>query len=253
MKIIYVIVFLQLLIGQSNDCFSQRSYLGNRKAVSIGVSTNYNVYNFLSDQANIIQNDSRLLWPKIELGYQWLNRRSAFKINGRYFALPSSHQFSSSSSLSPIIEEIAYDTVSMRSDVFGISVATRKFLNVAPVGWYFQFEVGINSIVNKSIHSVYSTQHLFQEETYIIEENHIVTRKIVTLGEGSLTIGKTFPLNGRVLLDIGIKGSLLLSDSRYDDQLIYDLKEHSIQKWVNIRSLLSFNLIGIYAGIQIFN
>ncbi|XOV66104.1 MAG: hypothetical protein ACFHU9_10750 [Fluviicola sp.] len=247
----YIATVFMLLFSQNG--ISQSGYLGKVRSAEIGLSTNIGFFDFLPTQEKLVMEETMVLSPKIELGYQIIRRRTAYKFSTKYSVLPNVEQYSTTSTYNPQLSQTRSDTSRMRSDVFGISFNFRKFLNVAPIGWYVQFGFGIDAVNNKSIHSSYISTEDFTQQMNTYSETHVVKNNLVFLGEIPLAIGKVIPIGRSLTLDIGLRSSVTMADFRYDQNAAYDLKVSTTQKWVNMRSFLSYNLLGIYAGIQIFH
>ena len=250
---LYILIFV--LAGSCGIAHSQEGYLGRTRSISLGVTSNFPLFPFNGgeDYRLIFEDNSKVFFPKIDLGYSIQKRRTVVDFEARYQMLPNIIQYDFSSVAGPNLEEYINDTTKMKSDVYRLGIYIKKFSHVAPIGLYIRFGMGLNVIRSKSITNSFKESYQYSEGTYSITNEKSIRKRLSVIGDVSLSVGKLIPLSRRTTLDFGIQSNFTLAKFKFDGLTDGELYNPVFRKWIVGRSLFSHNIFEAYVKIHFFH
>jgi hypothetical protein len=250
MRIQNLLLSIVLVFISSTKSYAQISYSGKNSSVTFGIANNFQYMKL--DNGFGLTKDKDLVLPKIRLGFEHQLPNSTFRLEVGYQMLPNVYKFESSTYLDDQDQTITQlDSAGIRSNNFKIGAHFRNFLAPEPIGFYIQFGLILNFIANRAIHSTYYVSEMPQGNYITTESLHNTKKKWNSIPVVELSLGRAFPLNDKLCLDIGLQGNYVMA------RLNPDIKQSSLitQKrirWANTRTIFGSSLIEIYVNIQLF-
>ena len=134
-----------------------------------------------------------------------------------------------------------------------LSLGFKRFRDLAPLGFYFEFQLKSNVVFNKSLYrSEYRIDYtdINYFESWVKYKEY---KNVSVVPEVGIAIGANYPINDFMTLDVGGKFNLALGKFRDKDGDLNQIPKPEIyHRILSSRKLFVTNLFELYVNVILF-
>lgn len=232
----------------------QNGYIGRRFAFQFGVGTNFSLIKHTNRFENYFT-EKGILIPKLTVGiFKENSKGNSIILELTYNQLPNSlitaEKIEEKGFFGTYYIYSKHDSLFTKSDNIKLTYGFRRYKELGPLGRYFDFRFCTNLTFNTSLFKSEVKESYIDYNIYNSTITKIVTSSEIFSPQLTFGFGKVIPLNKRMALDFGARGSLFIGRtsgfSSFDDPILY----HRI---ISLKKLISTNLFELYVNILLFN